>query len=65
MTTPRFEFTRPGDLGKQTFVELRKALSFYAIEGNRYAVENIVREMASRRNTTAPKMASAVKRGEF
>ena len=63
--TKTFRFTRPGDLGKQTLQELQAALTFYAVEGNRYAAENIVKQMGSRRGMTGAEMAAAIKRGEF
>ena len=60
-----FPFSRDGDLGKQTFEELQKALAFYAFAGNKYTVENIVKQMASRRGMTFAGMRAAINRGEF
>lgn len=50
---------------RETFAELREAVTFYALNGNKFAVENIVREMASRKGMPAAEMAAAIRRGEY
>ncbi len=59
--TKTFKFNRPGSLSCQSFMELIRALTFYAVEKNRYAVKRVVNEMASRQGISASEMASEIR----
>lgn len=48
----------------QTFADLVQELIEVSEEGNRFAVKNVIREMASRRGCTSQEMAAAIIRGE-